>query len=117
MRFLVDECTGPGVARWLQNQGHDVLSIYNYSPGLSDEKIIEKAWLDDRIIITNDKDFGEKIFREGFSNKGIILLRLDDERSNNKIKALERVLSIYSNRLIDHFIVVTDTKIRLTKNP
>ncbi len=28
MRFLVDECTGPTVARWLQEQGHDV----NYFP-------------------------------------------------------------------------------------
>ena len=24
MRFLVDECTGPAVARWLREQGHDV---------------------------------------------------------------------------------------------
>ena len=24
MRFLVDECTGPKVAQWLRDQGHEV---------------------------------------------------------------------------------------------
>lgn len=28
MRFLVDECTGPAVARWLRNQQHEVFSVY-----------------------------------------------------------------------------------------
>jgi predicted nuclease of predicted toxin-antitoxin system len=27
MRFLVDECIGPTVARWLRAQGHTVFSI------------------------------------------------------------------------------------------
>jgi hypothetical protein len=27
MRFLVDECTGPGVAAWLRNQNHEVFSV------------------------------------------------------------------------------------------
>ena len=29
MRFLVDECTGPGVAAWLAGQGHDVFSVFS----------------------------------------------------------------------------------------
>jgi uncharacterized protein with PIN domain len=32
MRFLVDECTGPAVAKWLREQGHDVVSVYDESP-------------------------------------------------------------------------------------
>lgn len=28
MRFLVDECTGPAVARWLRDLSHEVFSIY-----------------------------------------------------------------------------------------
>ncbi len=60
MRFIVDECTGPNVAKWLLEQQHDVYSVYDNEPGISDVAIIEKAFLDNRIIITNDKDFGEK---------------------------------------------------------
>jgi predicted nuclease of predicted toxin-antitoxin system len=33
MRFLVDECTGPAVARWLREQGHDVFSVLNVHGG------------------------------------------------------------------------------------
>ncbi len=29
MRFIVDECTGHAVARWLRTQGHDVFSVYD----------------------------------------------------------------------------------------
>ena len=44
MRFLVDECTGPAVARWLREQGHEVFSIYEQARGLEDDTIIQKAF-------------------------------------------------------------------------
>ncbi len=34
MRFLVDECTGPMVALWLRDQGHEVYSVYHAARGL-----------------------------------------------------------------------------------
>ena len=44
MRFLVDESTGPYVAHWLRQQGHDVFSVYDEARGMDDDKIIEKAF-------------------------------------------------------------------------
>ena len=64
MRFLVDECAGPMVADWLRSQGHDVFSVYDFARGLDDEAVIEKAFIENWILVTNDKDFGEKVFRE-----------------------------------------------------
>ncbi|MFQ6115804.1 MAG: DUF5615 family PIN-like protein, partial [bacterium] len=52
-------------ARWLRQLQHDVLSIYEEARGLDDDGVLQKAVADDRILITNDKDFGELIFREG----------------------------------------------------
>ena len=43
MRFLVDECTGPRVARWLREQGYDVVSVYEQARGMDDDSILEKA--------------------------------------------------------------------------
>lgn len=60
MRFLVDECTGPAVAKWLSQTGHDVFSVYDEKPGISDDEIIRLAFSQERILITNDKDFGER---------------------------------------------------------
>lgn len=39
MRFLVDECTGPSVARWLREQGHNVVSVYEQMRGLDDASV------------------------------------------------------------------------------
>ncbi|HJP95552.1 MAG TPA: DUF5615 family PIN-like protein [Pyrinomonadaceae bacterium] len=61
MRFLVDECTGPAVARWLQAQGHEVFSVFDEARGIDDEQIIKTAADESWILITNDKDFGEKV--------------------------------------------------------
>ena len=58
MRFLVDECTGPAVAAWLQEQNHEVFSVFEQSRGMNDEDIIHKAYSENWILITNDKDFG-----------------------------------------------------------
>ncbi len=88
MRFLVDECTGPAVAQWLRQQN--------------------------RILITNDKDFGDLVFRDRKPHKGVILLRLEDERSANKIAVLRRLFEKYEKSLPGHFIVVTETTVRIT---
>lgn len=117
MRFVVDECTGPAVARWLREQGHDVLSIYHDARGLDDDAILAIAVREDRIIITNDKDFGEMIFREKRSHRGVVLLRLDDERAASKIAVLAKVLQHYVDRqLAREYVVATETTLRIARD-
>ena len=60
MKFLVDECTGPAVANWLEQQGHDVFSVYHQARGIDDDRVMEIAQIEGRILITNDRGFGEK---------------------------------------------------------
>lgn len=115
MRFLVDECTGPSVARWLRSQNHDVFSVYDEARGMSDEDIIRKAFRERRILITNDKDFGEKVYRERYPHRGVIVLRLGDERTVCKIGTLRRVLARHSNDLRDRFVVVTERHVRFAR--
>jgi predicted nuclease of predicted toxin-antitoxin system len=105
MRFLVDECTGPAVARWLRERGHEVFSVYEEARGLDDDEVIHRAFIEGRVLITNDKEFGEKIYREKRPHRGVVLFRLQDERNSSKIAALDRVLANYAERLTDHFVV------------
>ena len=113
MRFLIDESTGPAVANWLDEQGHEVFSVYEHARGIDDDVIISKAYREDWILVTNDKDFGEKVYREKRPHRGVVLLRLDDERTANKIDTFRRFLERYSDQLVDHFIVVTETRVRI----
>ncbi len=115
MRFMVDESTGPVVARWLSGQGHEVFSIYDLARGLDDDAILKKAFSENWILITNDKDFGEKVFRERRPHIGVVLLRLEDERSGNKIAVLQRLLKSHRDRLPSQFVVVTETRVRFAR--
>jgi len=112
MRFLVDECTGPAVARWLEGEGHDVFSVYDETPGIKDDEVLSRAVAEARILITNDKDFGEKVYRDRQVHCGVIFLRLSDERSANKIAVLGHLLRGYSDRLEGEFVVVTEQQVR-----
>lgn len=115
MRFLVDECTGPAVARWLRAQDHEVFSVFEQARGMADDEIVDKAFAEDWVLVTNDKHFGEKVFRDGRLHRGVILLRLEDERAANKIEVLARLLQGYADRLADSFLVVTESAVRLVK--
>ncbi|NPA91871.1 MAG: hypothetical protein GXO55_10590 [Chloroflexi bacterium] len=115
MRFLVDECTGPTVARWLREQGYTVFSVYEEARGITDEEVIQKAHDEGWILITNDKDFGEKVYRERRPHNGVILLRLEDERSSNKIRVLKQLLEKYGTRIVGRFVVVSERGVRFGK--
>jgi predicted nuclease of predicted toxin-antitoxin system len=112
MRFLVDECTGPAVADYLRARGHHVLWFFDEEPGLEDTVLLGRAYEGRCILITNDKDFGDFVYRSGYPHCGVVLLRLSDERSSNKIEILSRLLDGYAEQLTNRFVVVTEKQVR-----
>jgi len=82
---------------------------------MDDDEVIQKALMENRILLTNDKDFGEKIYRERRPHRGVVLLRLDDERSANKIAVVQRLLDNHADRITSHFVVVTETTVRFAR--
>ena len=111
MRFLADESTGPVVAAWVRAEGHDVFSMYEEARGMLDDAIRHNAFTERWILLTNDKAFGEKVYRERHGHRGVILLRLADERAVNKVETLRRLLAVYAAQLADRFVVVTETRV------
>jgi len=89
--------------------------VYEEARGLNDDDIVQKAFVENWILITNDKDFGEKVYRERRSHKGVVFLRLEDERTANKINTIQRLLENYANQLSDRFVVVTETRVRFAR--
>ena len=116
MRFLVDECTGPKVARWLVDEGYEVCSVFDEARGTDDYTILAQAFSENRILITNDKDFGEMVFRARHPHHGVIFLRLTDDRAANKIEVLRRLLANYADKVPEHFVVVTETRVRFARS-
>src|SRR5688572_2699657 len=114
VRFIVDACTGPTVARHLESLGHDVFSVYDRAPTMSDVDILAKGVSETRIVITNDKDFGESIFRDRLSHCGVVFLRLQDERPPSKIRVLDQLLLAHAAVLPNQFVVCTETQTRFS---
>ena len=73
MRFLVDESTGAAVVAYLRRVGHNVVAVAEAMPQADDPDILARAAGEDRILITNDKDFGELAFRFGLPAEWVLL--------------------------------------------
>ena len=112
MRFIVDESTGYGIARFLRAQGHDVLIVAEVIPEADDIAILQRAFAEERIVVTNDKDFGDLIFRRGEPHHGVILLRLQDESGDNRVQVMAALMAQYDTKLPGRFAVVTENKVR-----
>jgi len=89
--------------------------FFEEARGMDDDPIIEKAFAENWILITNDNDFGEKVYREGRPHRGVVFMRLKDERTFVKISVIQRLLAGYAEQLADKFVVVTETKIRFAR--
>lgn len=113
MKFLLDENIGKKVAYFLQSSNHIVFRVKQINPGAPDYKVLRLAVSKESILITSDKDFGELIFKEKQFSIGVIFLRLQDESSNNKIKAIKLVLSKHKN-IENRFITVKEKEGRFT---
>ena len=117
MRFVADECSGPALADWLREQGHDTVSVFEVARGASDANVLSRAYEQARILVTNDEDFGEMVFRERRPHRGIVLLRLEDERATSKIAAMRRLLADHADRVEGRFVVVTEGSVRFAAAP
>jgi predicted nuclease of predicted toxin-antitoxin system len=116
VRFIVDENGGLVVPNWLRSQGYEVFSVYESARGIDDEEVIQKAFDENWILISSDKDFGNMVFRELRPHRGVILLRLENENSANKIAFLQRLFAEYLEQLSDNFIVVTEKLVRFARS-
>jgi predicted nuclease of predicted toxin-antitoxin system len=114
VRFLLDENVDARLLSYLIDHGHDATQIPNDYPfGLVDEQVLMLAVQEQRVLVTNDKDFGELVFRARLPHVGIILFRLGDYAPLPMLIArLEFVLNRYSDKL-DQFLTVTPYRIRV----
>lgn len=119
MKFLIDENIGRKVVQFLNQLGYPTNHIQDIQIGFEDFQILDLAVLKNSVIITFDKDFGELVFKESKSHKGVVLLRLEDQTSTNTIRSLREVLK-QPDKIEGYFVVVTESekklKIRRIKN-
>lgn len=113
VRLLLDESIGIRVYSKLKQMGFDVVSAIHSMRGAGDEEIIRKAMDEKRIIVTNDKDFGWLAYLH--KPPGVVLLRLKDERTENKVKIIIHIIEKYRGNILGNILVASEKKIRIRR--
>jgi predicted nuclease of predicted toxin-antitoxin system len=111
VKFLIDECTGKRLAIMLKNAGYDVVFVGDWKHSASDDEVLRKANEEGRILITDDKDFGELVFRLRKPSSGIILIRTSTTNPATRFDLLEILLK--STDADSKFIVLKDNVIKI----
>lgn len=113
MKFLADECCDAYLVKSLRTMNQDVIYIGEEERGVTDSQVLKKAFNEKRILITEDKDFGELVYRLKKKTVGIILLRFLPSQSELKWKRLNELITRDGIKLLNHFIVVDNEKFRI----
>jgi predicted nuclease of predicted toxin-antitoxin system len=115
--LLVNENIPNSVVAQLRVHGHDVLSIRESMRGAEDSLILARAQAETRVLITQDKDFGELAFRTKLTAKcGIILFRLTGDDPDADIRRMVDVIESRDDWQ-GQFAVATNDRLRIRPLP
>ena len=98
----------------LAEAGHDVRSAADGHSRASDEELLAFAYEERRVLVTEDKDFGELVFLRGRRHPCII--RLVDLNVDEKVNAIRHLIDQHGEALRSNTIlVVTKRRVRIRR--
>jgi len=104
--ILLDTCVWGGVLPALIEFGHDAVWSGSWDQDPGDRAILETAHLQNRILVTLDKDFGELAILKGMPHKGII--RLSGFRTAQMAKIIDHLVKTYHQDLVQGAIITAN---------
>jgi predicted nuclease of predicted toxin-antitoxin system len=115
LRFLADESCDFSVIRALRSVGYSVNAIAETSPSLPDEAVLELAVAESRLLITEDKDFGEWVFAHHHAMTGVLLIRYPASMRSSMVAAVIDLIGGHAPELDGSFTVLEPGRARIRK--
>ena len=115
MRFLADESCDFTVVRALRAAGHEVLAVAELAPAAGDPDVLRLALGGERILLTEDKDFGEFVFARGHRAHGVLFLRYPRSLRGVVVNDVVRLVADQGEQLLGCFVVVRPGRVRITR--
>jgi predicted nuclease of predicted toxin-antitoxin system len=112
VRWLADECVDAKLVGELRRAGEDVVYIAETSSGATDTNVIERAQRERRVLLTEDKDFGDLVFRQYQWVPGVVFLRIPPERRAVKWQRLQAAVAKFGEGLMGRYTVVEPARLR-----
>ncbi len=113
IRIVADESIDYSIVRKLRLNGFNTLAICEANHSLLDHEVLSMAVKHKAILITEDKDFGELVYRFKMKHCGILLIRLGDFSSDEKANFVLKAVSQYYKQLKNIFSVLDKKRIRI----
>jgi predicted nuclease of predicted toxin-antitoxin system len=117
LRFLADESCDYSVVRALRGEGYDVIAVSEITSRSDDQELLELANQEQRILLTEDKDFGWLVFATLIQSPGVILIRFPGYARDSLPKVMTRLVIQQGEKLVGAFVVVQPGHIRIRHKP
>lgn len=115
MRFLADEGVDRSIVGAIRGDGHDVRWMAEEPGGTKDDVVLEAAVRDARILVTEDKDFGELVYRRRLHHRGVVLIRVDGISNAEKARVVALAIREHETDLPGAFTVIQPGTIRIRR--
>ena len=115
MNLVVDESVDKLIVDTLRQAGHKVLYISEFAPSIDDEIVLNQANQNDALLVTEDKDFGELVFRQGLIHTGVVLIRLGGLSTQAKTRIISTVFANQGSEFLEAFSVISPGGVRIRR--
>ena len=113
MKFVADESVDYQIITRLREDGHEVIYIAETQSGASDNAVLTKANLQQAVLLTSDKDFGDLVFRQHLISSGIVLLRIAGLSQERNAAIVAEAIRKHGAAMPGAFAVLTPRTIRI----
>jgi predicted nuclease of predicted toxin-antitoxin system len=115
MILVADESVDRQIVERLRQDGHDTTYIAELAPSISDDQVLQEANNRGALLLTEDKDFGELVYRLGRVYAGVVLIRLAGLPPGAKADIVAKVLQDHAVELQGAFTVISPGAVRIRK--
>jgi predicted nuclease of predicted toxin-antitoxin system len=115
VNLVADEGVERHIVAQLRQDGHDVLYIAEMEPSISDDRVLNRANAQGALLLTEDKDFGELVFRQRLVHTGVVLIRLAGLSSQMKVVRVSAVFRDHAAELSGAFSVISPGMVRIRR--
>lgn len=113
---MADECCDFSVVRGLRAEGYDVFAVGEVMQRSVDRSLIELAAEEQRILLTEDKDFGWLVYASNAHSAGVILIRYPGSARQGLADAVVRLVRTQGERLSGSFVVMQPGQVRINSS-
>ena len=117
MILLADESVDRPIVERLRQDGHDTTYVAELAPGISDDDVLREANNRTALLLTEDKDFGELVYRLGRVHTGIVLIRMAGLPAAAKADTVAQVFQDHAAELPGAFTVISPGAVRIRSSP